>query len=254
MNTSEASRPSSGEKKATDDEAMEQLLVAKLDLQGREDSQVGRIALDVGADIVAGTLRPGADLNSVDLAKQYGTSRTPVREALLLLEKNGLVDIPPRRRPTVVNLIDSPIGDLYEVRALLTGYTVSLVCNKWQGDDLERMTEHVEAMQKACRDNDLTSFFWANIYFGEEAIRVADNDIALKIFDSLGLANLSLRRQSMSRPGRMEASARDHARLLEAIKSRDTNLARALTMSITRDAYLALAKATHAPERKWPFK
>ncbi len=237
-----------------DDEAMEQLLIAKLDLEGREDSQVGRIALDVGADIVNGKLLPNADLNSVDLAKHYGTSRTPVREALLLLEKNGLVDIPPRRRPTVVNLLASPIGDIYEVRALMTGYTVTLVCDKWQGNDLDRMAELVAAMQQACEEKDLTSFFWANIYFGEEATRIADNEVVLRIFDSFGLANLSLRRQSMSRPGRMEASARDHARLLEAIRSRDTSLARALTMSITRDAYLALAKATNAPKREWPFR
>ncbi|MDR7328378.1 GntR family transcriptional regulator [Corynebacterium guangdongense] len=237
-----------------DDKAMEQLLVAKLDLAGREDSQVGRIALDVGAAIVDGTLRPNADLNSVDLAKQYGTSRTPVREALLILEKNGLVDIPPRRRPTVVNLLASPIGDIYEVRALMTGYTVTLVCDKWQGNDLDRMAELVASMEKACADNDLTSFFWANIYFGEEATRIANNEVVVKIFDSLGLANLSLRRQSMSRPGRMEASTRDHVRLLEAIRSRDTSLARALTMSITHDAYIALAKATHAPEREWPFR
>ena len=44
---------------------------------------------------------PGADLNSVELATRFGTSRTPVREALMLLEKEGLVEIPPRRRPRV---------------------------------------------------------------------------------------------------------------------------------------------------------
>lgn len=246
--------PNSNGSMFNDTKALEAFLVTKLDLDEREDSQVGRIALDVGVEIVNGTLAPGADLNSVELAKQYGTSRTPVREALMLLEKKGLVEIPPRRRPRVVNLLDSPIGDIYEVRALLTGFTAALVCKKWQGNDLDRLTKQVEAMERAYKENNFTAFFWANIHFGEEATKLADNGIVTSMFNSLGLTNLSLRRQSMGMPGRMEASTRDHLRLLQAIKSRDSNLARALTMGITRDAYLALAKATHAPEREWPFQ
>src|SRR3546814_1769546 len=74
---------------------------AAIDLKERSDSLVGRIAADVARAITEGRLTPGADLNSVELAARFGTSRTPVREALMLLEKEGLVEIPPRRRPRV---------------------------------------------------------------------------------------------------------------------------------------------------------
>jgi DNA-binding GntR family transcriptional regulator len=59
------------------------------------------IACTIGAEILDGALPPGRDLNSVDLARRFGSSRTPVREALVMLEKQGLVEIPPRRRPHV---------------------------------------------------------------------------------------------------------------------------------------------------------
>jgi len=63
------------------------------------DSLVIDIACTIGAEVLDGTLPPGRDLNSVDLADRFGTSRTPVREALVILEKEGLVEISPRRRP-----------------------------------------------------------------------------------------------------------------------------------------------------------
>ena len=67
-------------------------------------SLVTEIACDVGAEILEGIRAPGEDLNSVDLSRRYDTSRTPVREALMLLEKEGLIEVPPRRRPSVMVL------------------------------------------------------------------------------------------------------------------------------------------------------
>ncbi|HKS70467.1 MAG TPA: GntR family transcriptional regulator, partial [Ktedonobacterales bacterium] len=61
------------------------------------DSLVGKIAEWIGSAIIEGRLRPGDDLNSVALSHRFQTSRTPVREALMILEKEGLVTIPPRR-------------------------------------------------------------------------------------------------------------------------------------------------------------
>src|SRR4051812_28729118 len=70
-------------------------LLGSLDLKERSDSLVGRIANEIARAISDGSLEPGADLTSVELATRFGTSRTPVREALMLLEKEGLVEIPP---------------------------------------------------------------------------------------------------------------------------------------------------------------
>ena len=62
------------------------------------------IAVAVATEIIEGRLSPGDDLNSVDLARMFSTSRTPVREALLMLEREGFVEIAARRRPRVARL------------------------------------------------------------------------------------------------------------------------------------------------------
>lgn len=221
-------------------ESLKSLLIRSLGVGDREDSLVARIAGDVGLRIVEGELLPGDEVNSVDLAKQFGTSRTPVREALLLLEKHRMVEVPARRRPRVSDSLEVPVKELYHARALLTGFMAEAVCINWRGNDLEPMREKVAEMVAAKESGDVNAFFWANIHFGESATSISNNSLVAGFVDSIGLASLRLRRKSMSMPGRMEESTRDHERLLLAFERRDRQLARTLAMSIIRDAYFTL--------------
>ena len=97
-------------------------------LDGRADvSLVDRIVEDLARRIIDGSLPPGADVNSVDLARRFSTSRTPVREALLTLQREGLVDIPARRRPRVAPVTLSQARELYEIRASLHALVSELI-------------------------------------------------------------------------------------------------------------------------------
>src|SRR5579872_4823367 len=91
------------------------------------DSLVGGIATAIAGDIVSGRLRAGDDLNSVELARRFESSRTPVREALLLLEKEGLVEIESRRRPHVKRWTRSEVRELYLVRSALYALVAELI-------------------------------------------------------------------------------------------------------------------------------
>src|SRR5262249_40218222 len=69
--------------------------------------------------IVEGRLRPGQTLNSVELAKRFATSRTPVREALVELERQGAVVVALHQRPHVAQPSLAQLRDIYELRASL---------------------------------------------------------------------------------------------------------------------------------------
>lgn len=231
-------------------DSMRRLLMRSLGVDDRGDSLVAQIAGDVGLRIIEGELLPGDEVNSVDLAKQFGTSRTPVREALLMLEKHRMVEVPARRRPRVSGFLDVPIRELYHARALLTGFMSEAVCLNWQGNQLDPMRQQVDKMKIACEAGDVNAFFWANISFGEAATGIAGNSLIASFVDSIGMSSLRLRRKSMGLPGRMEESYQDHVRLLRAFERRDRQLARALSMGIIRDAYLAL---TGESPSTWQF-
>ncbi len=219
------------------------LLARLLKTGERRDSLVGRIAEQVGREIVEGHLLPGSDLNSVELARRFGTSRTPVREALMLLEKEGLVEIPPRRRPRVAGVDLKPVREIYEVRALLLGRVAELVCENATEDGLAELRDLYDRMREAADAGDLDRYFWANVALSDCSMRIAGNATLQHILDSLGLRVLQLRHLSMSLPSRLSQSAADHGRLLRAYEERDAPLAAGLSSSIVLSALRAIERS-----------
>src|SRR5258708_22574575 len=98
-----------------------------LENSDRTNPRVTSIAQSIGCAIIEGRLQPGDDLNPVELSKQFHTSRTPVKEALLLLEKEGLVSIPPYRRPSVAHISLEEVREIYQVRTNLLMLTAELI-------------------------------------------------------------------------------------------------------------------------------
>ena len=91
--------------------------------------------------ILAGALEPGARLRAEALAERLRSSRTPVREALLLLAQEGLVQIEPRRGATVRAFDAADLSDLYEVRALIEPHAAALAAQRITGPEIARLTE-----------------------------------------------------------------------------------------------------------------
>ncbi len=97
--------------------------------------------------ILEGDLKPGERLRAEALAQRFGTSRTPVREALLQLEAQGLVDVEPNRGAVVRTFDRDDLQDLYELRALLEPHAAALAATRISEADIERL----EAL---CEDED----------------------------------------------------------------------------------------------------
>lgn len=212
--------------------AAAQAVIAKILADGHDRiSLVTQIAIEVGADIVEEIIPPGHDLNSVDLARRYNTSRTPIREALLLLEKEGLVEIPPRRRPRAKLLDIQTVREIYRTRAALLEFIAADVALVASEDDLEAIRAQLATMDEAVREGDVRAYVWAIIAFYDLNCRASGNGTATRIIKSLLLRTISLRRWSFSQPGRMAESIEDHRRVFKAYQDRDAHLAAAIVRS-----------------------
>lgn len=210
---------------------------------GETDSLVGRIAEWVGLSIIEGRLAPGDDLNSVDLASRFSTSRTPVREALMLLAKEGLVEIPPRRRPHVARLTLADVRAIYQVRASLYALVAELILAPGVEPDLGALQPHLTQMEETASGGDLDGYFWANVAFRDVETALCGNSQVGRMLDSLMLRTLQLRRLSLSLPGRVDQSLADHQRLMRAYQERDVALAVALKRSIVYGGLRAIENA-----------
>lgn len=219
-------------------------LMGALDLRERSDSLVGKIANDIAREISDGSLQPGADLNSVELAARFGTSRTPVREALMLLEKEGLVEIPPRRRPRVAQISLDQVEELYQIRGALNGLMIGLFVRNANEDELREMSALHDQVQQSGR-NDLDAFqenrrrlhnYWLD-HCGNESLRALLSTYKMR---------MSVARLVHYEPEDVERSLIDHARLVMACFDRDERLALALMKSMTQHGLSAI-KRQHQP-------
>src|SRR5260370_29554115 len=119
----------------------------------------------MGCAIIEGRLQPGDDLNTVELSKQFHTSRTPVKEALLLLEKEGLVSIPPYRRPSVAHISLEEVREIYQVRTNLLMLTAELIVNTASGQAIASLRAFLQPLREMAAVHDVDGVFWAILPF-----------------------------------------------------------------------------------------
>jgi DNA-binding GntR family transcriptional regulator len=216
-------------------------MLAALLREGRPNSSlVDHIVEDLAMQIILARLLPGADLNSVDLARRYGSSRTPVREALLTLQREGLVEIPARRRPRVALVTLDQIRDIYQVRASLHGLVSELIVQEANDEGLSALTEWQSRLRADAEHGDVDAYFWHNVGFRQAEAEIAGNRQLTRMLGSLGLHTLQLRHLSLSLPGRLARSVDDHDRLMMAYADRDAALAVAITRSIIQGGFRAI--------------
>jgi DNA-binding GntR family transcriptional regulator len=100
------------------------------------------------AAILEGEIAPGARLRAEALAERFGTSRTPIREALLMLEREGLVIVEPHRGAIVRSFDPADLLDLYEVRALIEPHAAARAATRISTEQLDRMRALCEKAER----------------------------------------------------------------------------------------------------------
>ena len=104
-------------------------------------TRASRVHDELREAILTGSLAPGSRLRAEPLAERLRTSRTPVREALMLLAREGLVDIEPRRGAVVRPFDAADLLDLYDVRGLIEPHAARRAATRIEAPDLARLRE-----------------------------------------------------------------------------------------------------------------
>jgi DNA-binding GntR family transcriptional regulator len=197
---------------------------------------------EIAIDIVEGRLRPGDSLNSVDLSRRFGTSRTPVREALAELERHGVVVVPPRRRPYVAHATLKQVKDLYELRANLFALVSELIVDNCPDERLAELWTWQRALEDDVARGAIDDYFWHNVGFRLVEVGLSGNGELQRTLHALGLRTLQFRHLSLSQPGRIERSAADHRRLLLAYEERDKIAATGMTRTLIMAGYRTIQR------------
>jgi DNA-binding GntR family transcriptional regulator len=127
----------------------------------------GQVAERLRAEIVAGEREPGSKLRQVEIARRYGVSTTPVREALAMLEREGLVRLHPQRGAVVFLPSVDDLREHYEIRAALEALaaakTAAIFVREW-APPLEAMLDEMRTGPPAARYIELNQRFHTTLY------------------------------------------------------------------------------------------
>lgn len=209
---------------------------------GRREPLVCDIAESIATDLIFGTLKPGAPLNSVDLAERFNVSRTPVREALMLLEQEGLAVVSARKRARVASPSRAEIREIYGLRGQLLAVMVRELVAKVTDEQVLALVSCVGRLEARVSGGEVDGYFRGHVEFQDLMAEFAGNRTLKRVLDSLALRTLVLRYMSASSPGRMYVGAKEQRQLVEAIASRDADLAAAIITHSTRQALAAVER------------
>jgi DNA-binding GntR family transcriptional regulator len=176
-------------------------------------------------DILAGRLEPGAELSEVALAREFGTSRGPLREALGRLAAEGLVTVTPRRGAVVTQLSREEFIDAYQVREALETLAVRLAVPLISDAEVAHLRELCELMARAARENQVRLFFDTNNSFHEALVRGSRNRKLHEVHRMLVGQMVPYLPRSLELRGSLQQSVAEHEAILAAIEARDANRA-----------------------------
>lgn len=187
-----------------------------------------RIFDELREGIMSCDLQPGAELREVELARKYGVSKSPIRDALQKLEFEGLVEIAPRQGHRVVPISINDAHDILDLRETLEAAAVRKIAAAASDADLAALDRF--------RETDMSSlkrFAGYNREFHAAIARIAGNNrqaaIMLSLmenYERLCIVSLSARHQEAAA---MSSALEDHNRIIDALQARDGRAAARLS-------------------------
>jgi DNA-binding GntR family transcriptional regulator len=168
-----------------------------------------------------GDLLPGEAIDEVALARDFGVSRTPVREALIQLQAQGWVSTLPRGGPIVAKMNLQQLLSLWELLAELEGVAVRLACERMSEDDLAAVLALHERSRAVALQEDLGGWQALNLEFHERIYQGSRNPFLRQEVLRIRFRTGVYRRHAFGALGRLNASFEQHQAVVEALRARD---------------------------------
>lgn len=194
-----------------------------------------QIAERIGNAIIRGEYAPGEKVPEVEVATEFGVSRSPVREALRILEREGLVQIHPRKGAQVTNLSIAEIEEMFTVRGGLLGLAARLITERQDPEVLDALKQKIKRLNELASTNQSNEFL-RTVY--ELSILVSgksNNTVLDKLISSLAHQTLRYTMVGLSTIDRRKEVAKDWVQFLKAFEEKNGIEAHRLTEKLIRD-------------------
>ncbi len=171
--------------------------------------------------IVAGEMRPGELYSASGLAERFGVSATPVREAMLDLVKQGLVEVVRNRGFKVTEISEADLDQITQIRQLLEPTAAAEAVPHIADGELDALRSLASAIVDAAAEGNLVSYINADREFHLRLLRAAGNGRLVRIVDDLRAQTRLYGLSALVASGRLVDSAQEHVEMCDLIAAGD---------------------------------
>lgn len=179
--------------------------------------------------ILKGDLKPGERLMELQLASKLGVSRTPIREAIRMLEQEGLAIMIPRKGAEVARMTEKDMEDVLQIRCSLEELAVRLACQNITQMEMQELRVAMEQFREKTTTEDIAAIAQADVNFHDVLYKSADNPKLLGLLNNLREQMYRYRVEYLKNPSIYQQLITEHRQLYETVKMQDAEKAAAYT-------------------------
>ncbi|MEN0644836.1 GntR family transcriptional regulator [Alkalicoccobacillus gibsonii] len=178
--------------------------------------------------IVSGYFMPGDHLKERELSQLMGISTTPIKEAFRILGNEGFVQTIPRKGTYVSEYANTSIEEILLLRASIEGLCCRLAAMKMNDSELALLEDQIDTMKELKEDEDAEALVRHNTAFHEMIVHFAENAMIKNMLNNVKAFDHAFRKRALSYHKEIIEGYEEHSAILQAIKSRDGDLAETL--------------------------
>jgi DNA-binding GntR family transcriptional regulator len=193
----------------------------------RTVSLTSALEREIESLILSGELPPGDRINEIQLAKRFGTSRGPLREATRSLEGKGLVEVVRNRGVFIRRLTLEEAVEVYDLRCALFGLAGRLLAARMDDDMLDHLSGMLQRMDQVAEQRDFDTYYPLNLAFHKDIVEKSGNKMLAAEYRAMVKKLHLFRARSLVQGGGLAVSNREHREIVDALASGDVERAHA---------------------------
>lgn len=174
--------------------------------------------------ILKGELRPGERLMELQLAEKLGVSRTPIREAIRMLEQEGLAVTIPRRGAEVAKMTEKDMQDVLQVREALDELAAGIACELITQEELEQLEQAMKDFEYAVSTRDLKQIADTDMLFHDKIYQATRNPKLVNILNNLREQMYRYRVEYLKDEENYPVLLKEHREILEGFMTKNKTL------------------------------
>ena len=175
--------------------------------------------------IIDGVIKPGERIIETEYSNKFQISRTPIREAIRMLELEGLVESQTTGGVIVKTLTREEISEIYKIRIALESLIIEEIIKKINNQDIKKLEKVLKNTKKAFEVKDIEKVFSLFTEFNQILYDIASLPKVTGMINNINLYIKRFRKLSIDNPSRKEEAFEDHVQILEAIKNKELSTA-----------------------------